>query len=197
MHMARCAACILYRNSSVGWIGIGVVMTLAVQAAAMSLNGSHEGMQVSAIALQGECSGELTLRTVTAHGVVPYEAILRAEVDLVFLERAAVLADSSAGMQPYFHVGACQHSSVRKTCLLPCMEPHSKPACWCRSHAATSQLSMCPGVPARAGQRRGLPACAGSKGLSACAPDFPLQQPCISNDGALMLGKASECCIST
>ena len=84
----------------------GIAMTLAVQAAAMSLNGSHEGMQASATALQGECSGELALRTVTAHGVVPYEAILCAEVDLVFLEQAAVLADSSAGMQPCFHRGA-------------------------------------------------------------------------------------------
>ncbi len=100
----------------------GIEMTLAVQAAAMSLNGSHEGMQASATALQGECSGELALRTVTAHGVVPYEAILRAEADLVFLERAASLADSSAGMQPSFHVSADQYCAVRKICLLPCMQ---------------------------------------------------------------------------
>ena len=157
-------------------VGKGIGLIRAVQATAMSSNGSHEGMQASATALQGECSSELALRTVTAHGVVPYEAILRAEVDLVFLEQAAVLADSSAGRQPCVHFLQVNTSLSGRYARCPAckldMEPHPNSACWRRSHAATSQLSMRPGGPARATQSRGLPACAGSEDRSACSPPF-------------------------
>ena len=66
----------------------------------MSLNGSYDGIASSEASLQGECSIDVALRTVSACGVVAYKSLVFAEKDYLFLERTARLADSSAGLLP-------------------------------------------------------------------------------------------------
>lgn len=66
----------------------------------MSLNGSYDGVPSSEASMQGECSIDVALRTVSACGVVAYNSLVFAEKDCLFLERTARLADSSAGSLP-------------------------------------------------------------------------------------------------
>ncbi len=69
----------------------------------MSLNGSHDSL-APGLLLQGKESSDDLLRTVTAFSVVAYRMMGYADSDFAHLERAAHLADSSAGVRPpHFH----------------------------------------------------------------------------------------------